>query len=112
MEEPTRKDQGAAPYDLRPTCPEEFKKWPNLWEHLAHLAYSSGKRRRGSSIVFFHGPEGLQGCLSDKETSLVLFRTGKAFTDVLAALEKALATATADWRLSREEQERRRRKGG
>lgn len=62
--------------------------WPNLWEHLTAEVYPDGAARQKSSLVIVAGPQGWQGCLSDKDNGRVMWKTSSTVEGLLLALEE------------------------
>lgn len=66
--------------------------WPNLWEYLTAEVYPDGSARQKSSMVIVAGPQGWQGCLSDKDNGRVMWKTSDTVEGLLLALEEGAAS--------------------
>ncbi len=73
------------------------KQCPVLFAFMTETE-EEGKPRSPSSLVIFTEDGLWKGCLSEKDSSLQLWRTGETLQKLLGALEKALASGNADWR--------------
>ncbi len=79
------------------TDPVMEKQCPTLFAFMTETE-EDGKPRSPSSLVVFTEDGLWKACLSEKDASLQLWRTGETFQKLLGALEKALASGNADWR--------------
>jgi len=76
-------------------------KWPILWSYVFQESYPEGGYRNPSTILFFLERGFLKVCLHDRELSRSLFRTSDSVDGCFDALEEALASDTADWKMKR-----------
>lgn len=68
-----------------------------LLDYLTMLVDPGGERQTSTLTIF--AEEGQwKVCLSDRETGMVLFRSGETLFATLDALEKACTSGRADWR--------------
>ena len=79
-------------------CEALSKLYPCLLEQLTVTQWESGKKRERSSITLVVTDGVLHGSVNEKSCNRSFWRSGKSVHDVLAALEKALADGSAEWR--------------
>lgn len=77
------------------------KQYPLLWEHLTQAVWDDGTARVTSGITFFTQDGMFKALLKDNDAGLCLWITAPGFFDTLAALEMALGSPSADWRVDR-----------
>lgn len=77
------------------------KKHPLLVEFLTACSYEDGAERIPGSVVLFFEGGAFKGCLSDKTTGCVAFRSATTVLGVLFELEEGLSQAKLDWRPGR-----------
>lgn len=86
------------------------KTLPLIVEYLTATKYDDGTERKLSSISIKEQDGSVLVALNDADLDRGLYRTGKTVVDALKAIEKALATDSADWRVWKREQ-RGKKKG-
>ena len=74
------------------------KSMPHVCEYLHDDRWEDGKPREVSTIVIKEEDGRVVVALNDKDLSRSLYRSGETVAEALKALEKALATQSADWR--------------
>ena len=77
------------------------QRWPILWSYVFQEQYPEGGYRNPATVLFFLERGWLKVCLHDREQSRSLFRTGDSVDACFDALEEALGTDTADWKVRR-----------
>ena len=75
--------------------------FPHLHEWMVRTE-CEGKERETGTLIISCGDGDWKGCLSDRDTGLVLWRTGSSMADLMGALEKALRNPRSDWRRKKE----------
>jgi len=73
-------------------------KYPSLAHHIGDDFWDDNTPRTRSTLTLYLEEGSFKAALNDKEADASVFRTGETLDAVLAALEKALASGTADWR--------------
>lgn len=85
--------------DRIPVCLKERS--PTLGHFLCSPCWPDGEARQLSSLVVFVEDGIFKACLSDKDSSNVLWSSAKCWDDLLEALEARLTDDVPDWRKSR-----------
>lgn len=78
--------------------PQMQKALPNLYDHLAQLAYEKGEERKTSSLSLFQQDGQLKVFINDKNEEESLCVSGSTWEGLWEALEAALGDEGADWR--------------
>lgn len=75
---------------------------PHIWDYITSPTYSdTGEPRQTSTLLLFNDNGALKICFSDKDNQRSVFITGETIEELLANLEVALESDTAEWRTSR-----------
>lgn len=88
--------------------PKELERWPYLLEHLGVQKYDDKKPRVTSSFSVFAEGGMLKVSFSDRDNGQVGFKSLDGLAALCDVLEEALHHGGFDWRLSRNQQPRRR----
>ena len=75
--------------------------YPALAEYMT-LCLVDGKDRLTSTLIVSCDEGRWKGCLSDRESNNVLWRSADTFQGLLEGLESVLASGKADWREKRD----------
>lgn len=96
----SKADQGKSRHGLiaGPVDPGLEKEHPNLWAYLYQDKYDDGTIRRTATLLVFLDEGFVKACLNDRENNRSFFKASGSLNGVLAELEEALETGTADWR--------------
>lgn len=90
-------DPNAAPLPV----PDDFKKWPRLWEQMTCPVYpDTGEVRRTASLTLFHDQEHWKCALNDRDQEYVAFLSGDTFKGLLDSLERHLEADSLEWKQS------------
>lgn len=83
---------------------------PLILEYLMTEAYPDGSKRITSSLVVVSDGSSWRVCLSDKDNSRVMWKSGPTLLDALQAVEMGLmADDPSDWRRSADASAKRRK---
>jgi len=86
----------------RPNDPDGAKKWPTLWDHLTQTAWSDGEERRTTSFTFFYDRGLLRIVAHERNEERTLWAAAPTLLGLLAAIDAALRSDTAEWRYDRD----------
>jgi hypothetical protein len=101
--------KAAAPAGSAAATDVEFaKKYPNLSLLLTCTTLPNGKVRQTATMTIVAESGLWKGGVKDRDHSMSLWRSGETIDGLLTALETALESGQADWRI----QESRSRKSG
>lgn len=75
-------------------------RYPALVEYMAAVAYPDGSARRTATLMLLVDPDGLKGCLNDRQEGRSLWVTSDTVEGVFAALEAGLTSPRPNWRKS------------
>jgi hypothetical protein len=73
---------------------------PGVLEYLSSSKYPDGSARERSTLLVLIEHGVVKVCLSDRDQSQSLWRSGESLEDCLLSLEEALTGTHADWRTS------------
>lgn len=83
---------------------------PLILEHLAADKYPDGSKRQTSSLIIVSDGSSWRVCLSDKDNSRTMWKTGPTLQEALQAIELSLmADDPSEWRRSAEASGKRRK---
>lgn len=73
--------------------------YPCILEHLTEAKYPDGSERQTSSLVVVADTQSWRVCLSDRDNSRVMWKTGSTLQEALDAIELGLmGDDPSDWR--------------
>lgn len=103
-------EQGVVSGGSRGVSVTDAGAYPQVLEYLASAVYPDGSPRQTSSLVIVSDGQAWRVCLSDKDNSRVMWKTGGTLVEALEAVELALmADDPSDWRRSAEASGKRRK---
>lgn len=89
--------------------PERFEgAYPDVWDYLTALVYPDGGRRQSSTLLLCCEDGCVKACLNDRDQSRSLWVSGESLETALEALQRALESGTASWRLYQQSKPRGR----
>jgi len=93
-------------------CDEAFaKKFPALAEFLSLEDWGEGQERTRGTLTLFWEEGQFKASVNDRDAGQVAFVSKRAFQELLAAVEKGLATDSLDWRGGQRKGNQKGRKG-
>lgn len=81
------------------------EKYPALFELLAAGLYE-GEPRRGATVTLFCVDGRLKASVADRHTGMALWVTLEPFEDILAEIELAVASPSAEWKATNKNSEK------
>lgn len=80
--------------------PEMQSELPNLYDHIAQVAYEDGDKRQTSTLSLSQGDKGLKVFINDKNSNESICVTGHSWKDLWESVEAVLGDPDAHWRES------------
>ena len=78
------------------------KAYPTVWDYVVQSKWDDGTPRETGSIMIFVQDGCFKGMLRDKDAGCVLWVAAPSIFGVLEAMEAAVSSPTADWRMDRQ----------